>query len=445
MYANLEIISNNTYKFSQFSYKVPEKLINKITIGTLVEVLFRNKNKIGVITSFTNKEPNFKVNSLIKIHNKQLNEDQLSYVKAVAITNHLNLGICLNSYIKLDSLRTQNKLKYSSIENIFIDKVTNVNFDKSKSHIFIVSSLKESKTLHEKLKHILEFSFYQKYGGVDEVTNYLKSYKKGNMILLNTNFEELIIKENSKYYIFNSNATSFRLPKLNNLNITESAYLKNLFFGGEFVFLNEFPNFEFNSVQNINNYEFDFDIEYFLGNTTQEAITLFNSKVNNNFQYYSPDKIDSLNLNFLDYDDIKNSDCLVILNPTISTNGVLNSYKLIFLMKLLRYFKKNKKKIYCISNKDLNISNSLYSKNLYKWIQKEVNIRKKYGPNLTKKIFTTTTDVMLDYEHKYLKGPIKNNENYLYELELDIGNDYVQVNDIFKNLYEYELKRVRFI
>ena len=84
------------------------------------------------------------------------------------------------------------------------------------------------------------------------------------MILLNTNFEELIIKENSKYYIFNSNATSFRLPKLNNLNITESAYLKNLFFGGEFVFLNEFPNFEFNSVQNINNYEFDFDIEYFL-------------------------------------------------------------------------------------------------------------------------------------------------------------------------------------
>ena len=445
MYANLEIISNNTYKFSQFSYKVPEKFINKITIGTLVEVLFRNKKKIGVITSFTNKEPNFKVNSLIKIHNKQLNEVQLSYVKAVAITNHLNLGICLNSYIKLDSLRTQNKLKYSSIENIFIDKVTNFTFDKSKSHIFIVSSLKESKTLHEKLKHILEFSFYQKYGGVDEVNNYLESYKKGNMILLNTNFEELIIKENSKYYIFNSNATSFRLPKLNNLNITESAYLKNLIFGGEFVFVNEFPNFEFNNVQNINNYEFDFDIEYFLGNTTQEAITLFNSKVDNNFQYYSPDKIDSLNLNFLDYDDIKNSDCLVILNPTISTNGVLNSYKLIFLMKLLRYFKKNKKKIYCISNKDLNISNSLYSKNLYKWIQKEVNIRKKYGPNLTKKIFTTTTDVKLDYQHKYLKGPIKNNENYLYELELDIGNDYVQVNDIFKNLYEYELKRVRFI
>ena len=55
-------------------------------------------------------------------------------------------------------------------------------------------------------------------------------------------------------------------------------------------------------------------------------------------------------------------------------------------MKLLRYFKNNKKKIYCISNKDLNISNSLYSKNLYKWIQKEVSIRKKYGPNLTKKI-----------------------------------------------------------
>ena len=38
-----------------------------------------------------------------------------------------------------------------------------------------------------------------------------------------------------------------------------------------------------------------------------------------------------------------------------------------------------------------------------------------------------------------------NNENYLYELELDIDNDYVQINDIFKNLFEHELKRVRFI
>jgi len=445
MYANLEIISNNTYKFSQFSYKVPEKLNNKITVGTLVEVLFRNKKKIGVITSFTSEEPNFKVNSLIKKYNKQLNEDQLNYVKAVAVTNHLNLGFCLNSYVNLDSLCSQNKLNYSSIENIYIDKVINIKFDKSKSHIFIVSSLKESKELYEKLKNILEFSFYQKFGGVDEANNYLKNYKKGNMILLNTNFEKLIINENSKYYFFNSNATSFRLPKLNNLNITESAYLKNLFFGGEFVFLNEFPNFEFNRVQNINNYEFDFDIEYFLGNTTQEAITLFNSKIDNNFNYYSPDKIDNLNLNYLDYDDIKNSDCLVILNPTISTNGVLNSYKLIFLLKLLRYFKNNKKKIYCISNKNLNISNSLYSRNLYKWIQKEVNIRKKYGPNLTKKIFTTTTDVKLDYQHRNLKGPIINNENYLYELELDIDSDYVQVNDIFKNLYKYELKRVRFI
>jgi len=445
MYANLEIISNNTYKFSQFSYKVPEKLNNKITVGTLVEVLFRNKKKIGVITSFTSEEPNFKVNSLIKIYNKQLNKDQLNYVKAVAVTNHLNLGFCLNSYVKLDSLHSQNKLNHSSIENIYIDKVINIKFDKSKSHIFIVSSLKESKDLYEKLKNILEFSFYQKFGGVDEANSYLKNYKKGNMILLNTNFEKLVINENSKYYFFNSNATSFRLPKLNNLNIIESAYLKNLFFGGEFVFLNEFPNFEFNRFENINNYEFDFDIEYFLGNTTQEAITLFNSKIENNFNYYSPDKIDNLNLNYLDYDDINNSDCLVILNPTISTNGVLNSYKLIFLLKLLRYFKNNKKKIYCISNKDLNISNSLYSKNLYNWIQKEVSIRKKYGPNLTKKIFTTTTDVKLDYQHRNLKGPIKNNENYLYELELDIDNDYVQVNDIFKNLYEYELKRVRFI
>ena len=43
MFVNVELIYNNTYKFIQFTYKVPKKYENKIYIGTIVELLFRNK------------------------------------------------------------------------------------------------------------------------------------------------------------------------------------------------------------------------------------------------------------------------------------------------------------------------------------------------------------------------------------------------------------------
>ena len=43
MYADVELISNNTYKFKLFTYSIPSKFINKIQVGSIVEVNFRNK------------------------------------------------------------------------------------------------------------------------------------------------------------------------------------------------------------------------------------------------------------------------------------------------------------------------------------------------------------------------------------------------------------------
>ena len=49
MYINVELIYNNTYKFVQFTYKVPKKFLNKIKIGSIVEVIFRNKKYNAVV------------------------------------------------------------------------------------------------------------------------------------------------------------------------------------------------------------------------------------------------------------------------------------------------------------------------------------------------------------------------------------------------------------
>ena len=43
MFVNVELIYNNTYKFIQFTYKVPNKYKNKIHVGSIVELMFRNK------------------------------------------------------------------------------------------------------------------------------------------------------------------------------------------------------------------------------------------------------------------------------------------------------------------------------------------------------------------------------------------------------------------
>ena len=43
MFADVEIISNNTYGYNQFTYSIPHKFKTKLSIGSFVKVEFRNK------------------------------------------------------------------------------------------------------------------------------------------------------------------------------------------------------------------------------------------------------------------------------------------------------------------------------------------------------------------------------------------------------------------
>ena len=50
MYVDVELISNNTYQNSIFTYQVPNKLKDKVNVGSIVIVPFRNKDyKLSLI------------------------------------------------------------------------------------------------------------------------------------------------------------------------------------------------------------------------------------------------------------------------------------------------------------------------------------------------------------------------------------------------------------
>ena len=96
MFVNVELIYNNTYKFIQFSYKVPKKYENKVYIGTIVELLFRNKKYKAVVVDINVKKPNTKNINDIQNVLFRLTDEQITFLTYLSVSNFLNIGILLS-------------------------------------------------------------------------------------------------------------------------------------------------------------------------------------------------------------------------------------------------------------------------------------------------------------------------------------------------------------
>ena len=144
----------------------------------------------------------------------------------------------------------------------------------------------------------------------------------------------------------------------------------------------------------------------------------------------------------------KEVESLLLVNPTLLTNNIMNSYKVIYLISLLNYAKKNNIKIIVFSTTEINVNKALNSKNINKWILKEQNTRLKFGPSLLNKVFTFITSMKIDLDNElYIRGPIEVDGDFLYEINIDLNKsyDYLKIMNMFKNLSEYEINRARFI
>ena len=448
MYVDVEIISNNTYKNTLFTYRVPPKLTNKIVKGSIVSVQFRNKEYKAVVLG-TSKSTNVNnIKDLNRLLNITLDQNHLRYLEQLAISNKLNIGILLHNLIELSSLINQKKLKSRKIKNIDISDLEEI-INKNNKNVIFVPSLKTAKELYERLKSVTEISFFQIYGGKDEFKDKYKNDFK-NIILLNTNFEKITLNDNTNYIFYDSNHPAWKLPKLNNFNMTEAAYLKQNIFGGSFFFVNEFPNLEFHNssynYQSVHNYNF----EYFIGNTIEDCLNLYTHKnLDKKLNVYSNSPIEDSNLfSYVDKVTDLNLDAILLINPTLVTNHVINSYKVIYLLSILNHAKTRNLRTIVFSTNELDINKVLNSESMNKWIKKEQTTRSKYGPSLLNKIFTfKTTDILNDLNQNLLRGPIEVEDGFSYEINIDLNKsyDYLEIMKMYKDLQNYDLNRARFI
>ena len=141
MFANIEIISNNTYNFSHFTYIIPKKYQGKVQQGTIVEIKFRNKILNGIIVSTSSKTNINKLNNIEKvIHN--LDSIQFKYLQCIALVNRINVGMLLYNLFDIGSYGNQKKLSSKSTTNISFEGISEIIY--KKKNVFFVPSLKQS-------------------------------------------------------------------------------------------------------------------------------------------------------------------------------------------------------------------------------------------------------------------------------------------------------------
>ena len=447
MFANVEVISNNTYTFSNFTYEVPSSIKDKIKVGSVVQVTFRNKQLFGIVVKL-NAETNIKKLNTITSIKTTFNDKQFSYLKYLATINRINIGMLIYNLFNIDTYKEQKTVSESTLINLTFNQIDKVVY--KKNNVFFVSSLKQSKELYDLLKDSLSIDYYQKFGGKDELNRILSDKTFSNIIVLSNNFEKINIVNNTNYIFYDSNSISYKLPKLNELSIIESAYLKNYIFGGNFIFISEFPNFEFFNYQWQPTNDYNYDIEYFISNNTKDNIELLNYKYSDTtLNYYSSEILsNNKQLNYIDNLNSDKVDTIIIQNPSISKNKILNSYKLIYLLKMLNYAVKKNLKIIVFSSFELDINKSLNSTNMKSWINNEIDIRKKYGPSNLFKIYSVYSSRLIEgVDFDNFLGPKILNDSYIYELQIKLDDElnYEMMQKIFKIIKDCEIKRIRHI
>ena len=447
MFVNVELIYNNTYKFIQFTYKVPKEYENKVYIGTIVELLFRNKKYKAVVVDINVKKPNTKNINEIQNVLFRLTDEQINFLTYLSVSNFLNIGILLSEIFDVKKFKNQKKNKYKLIEQYTQSDIFK-NISNNHKNIFVTPTLETCNQLsNELIANEIDLDFYQKTGGRDEIVNFVNSnidFK--NIVILSNNFNYFNITNDVEFHFYDTNNISYKLPKLNGINIIELAILKQNIFGGNFNFYNIFPALDmFDSYDHYEEIIIKNDITYIYGNNLEECINILKNK----FQYekfipYTNSEILKNELNeYIFTENLLSKDTGVyfLFNPKLSYKNTLNSLRLISLIKDVQYCEYKNIPIVLISTKDQNLHEMLKLSNLKTLASNELRERSKYGPNINTKIFSLSSDNEIDTEkfNEYLLGPRKEKNRFEYEIKLILSKNlnYNKIMDLFSytNLY----------
>ena len=446
MFVNVELIYNNTYKFIQFTYEVPKKYVNSIFVGSIVEVFFRKKKYSAVVVEMNVQKPNAINTNEIKNILYRLSEDQVSFLTHLSVSNYLNIGILLSEVFDLDSYKNQLKNDRKFSEQNSTNNIVNY-ITKKYQNVFICPSLELCNKLFNKLTSKgINIDFVQKTGGREEISNFINSNNHfENVIILSNNFNYLNITNKVMFHFYDTNNISYKLPKLNGINIIELAILKNNIFGGNFRFYNIFPTLDmFNSYDHYENFIIENDITYIYGNNLEECINILKNKIKDKtfIPYSNSETLKSYLKEYSFTDNLLNKDTnlYLLFNPKINYNKTLNSLRLVSLINDLQYCAKKSIGIILISTKEQNLQEMLKLVNLKNLGNNEIKERKKYGPNIDTKIFTFSTNNQIPTSKydEYLLGPRKDKKRFEYEMRLNLSKNF-NYNKIMK-LFSYTNK-----
>ena len=149
MFVDIEIIFNNTYGFTQFTYKIPTNYKHKVAIGDIVEVPFRNGVRSAIVLKDHSENTHAqKIKSIIR-NIGHVDRLQLKYLEQLAISNNINIGMLLHKYVShfiLSKQQILDKHRFSINKNSDL----HLGLKKFKNVIF-VSSLLEAKDTAKRL------------------------------------------------------------------------------------------------------------------------------------------------------------------------------------------------------------------------------------------------------------------------------------------------------
>ncbi len=465
-YAEIAVFTKGRFSNNLYSYKIPDQLVNKIKIGSVVKVPFNNKYQEGVVLElFTNSDHiQFKIKEVDDIL-FQADEKFLAYSKLLSNYYINPLGHTIYNYLYdfLNKKSISNENRKSYPEYIFnidcrIDLCNNIS--PNNINIIYCPSIKAIESLtHYLTENDVEIAYKQTTGGKVEkniVTKLINKANKGVFLILNTLiYNPFFNKENIFLHYWDMNNFKYNESRKPYFNLIDVANIQSIFYNHKQYFYGEFPNYQFvKKYIETNNLIPELDIKYYYDTDVKNALLSFLRNSENldldraifNLNYCSKEMKDDLYKiieeftmpkEYLESNKVKSVNVLV--EPTISYNGVLNSDTLSSLIRYLNIMSKNSSKLYVITSKSSTILSLLNDVNINKWTKKEFEYRNKYGPHHSLKIVNIESDIPIDLDELKITGPIKDSPVSKYKYQLSYS-----LNDVFETNYFDKLKKYNY-
>jgi len=471
VYANLAVFTKGRFTNKLFTYKIEKKLSTKITPGSVVKVPFNNQIQSALVVDLLDKpnKSNYIIKDIIDI-SYQADPKIIEYSKLLSNFYINPIGHTITNYtydyLDLNSLEIE---KENSVPNYFFNidcrDMLAKNIDLDRINLVYCPSIKSISSLAKYLHGLdIQIEYKQVTGGKNEkelVTSKINHSNSGVFLILNTLiYNPFLNKDKISMHYWDTNNYKYLESRKPYFNLLDVANIQSQFSNHSQNFYSEFPNYKFvkryirikDQIPEIDTkYYYDNDIKNALLSFIRDKKSIDLKNTSFNFNYCSPEMRRDLQALVGDFSNIneyseskKVSNINVLIEPSISYKGLLNSETLASLIRYLNILKLNSAKLYVITSKSIPVLDQLTDENINKWTVSEFKYRLKYGPNYEKKIVNITSEIPIEVKDIDLKGPIRegSSSDYMYQFAYSIED--IKDKNYFELLNKYNYSFINY-